>query len=178
MTRGDRTGKKWESQGSGYARQMPTESARDREEHALWRILFMSMIHLLNTVEADVKADSDLTLLDLGTLFVLAHAEHGRPMGQVAALFGVDPSVITYRVKRLEDRGYATRSPSPTDRRVTHAHITGPGRDALRASRAAMLASARTHLFAHLEPGDLPALHAALGHLYAGQRGPDDGTVR
>jgi DNA-binding MarR family transcriptional regulator len=157
---------------------MNEEATRDREEHALWRILFMSMIHLLNTVESDVKADSDLTLLDLGVLFALAHSEDGRPMGHIAVLFGVDPSVITYRIRRMEDRGYATRSPSATDRRVTHARITDAGRDALRASRAAMLASTRTHLFAHLEPDDLPALHAAFTHLHAGQLGLPPQTPR
>lgn len=148
---------------------MSTGSERDRGEHALWRVLFMSMIHLLNTVEADVKADSDLTLLDLGTLFALSHAADGRPMGQVAALFGVDPSVITYRVKRLETRGYVTRRPSSTDGRMIHAHITDDGRRALRSSRSAMLDSARVNFFSHLDPADLPALHDALVRLQAAQ---------
>ncbi|HEY0814685.1 MAG TPA: hypothetical protein VGE11_15525, partial [Pseudonocardia sp.] len=68
-----------------------------RDEHdadaALWRAVFISMINVLNTVETDVKTAQDLTLLDLGVLFSLVHVEQGRPMGQIAAIFGVDPSV-------------------------------------------------------------------------------------
>ena len=112
---------------------------------ALWRSVFISMIHVLNTVEAEVKSTQDLTLIDLGVLFALAHVEQGRPMGQIAAIFGVDPSVITYRVKRLESMGCVTRTRSSADRRHTHAVCTDTGRARLRQARPVMLDSAHRH---------------------------------
>lgn len=148
---------------------MEEDPDRARTEQVLWRSLFLSIMPVLNRVESDVKAASDLTLLDVGILFALAHSPGGRPMGQLAALFGVDPSVVTYRLGRLEKKKYAARAPSPADGRLIQATITEPGRRALRASRAAMLDSARERFFAHLEPADLPALEVAFSRLYEAQ---------
>lgn len=141
----------------------------DTDEQALWRLLFMSMIHLLNTVETEVKASDGLTLLDVGMLFALGHAGDGMPMGRVAALFGVDASVVTYRLKRLEARGLAQRVPSPVDRRITLARRTDAGQTALRVARASMLGSANTHFFAHVEPVQLPVLTEVFGALHTAQ---------
>ena len=140
------------------------------DEQALWRLLFMSMIHLLNTVESDVKASDDMTLLDLGVLFALGHAEEGMPMGRIAELFAVDASVLTYRLKRLEARGMAIRMPSPTDGRISLARRTDAGRAALRTARAHMLSSAHTHFFAHVRPSQMPVLAEVFYTLHAAQR--------
>ena len=154
----------------------------DIDEQGLWRLLFMSMIRLLNTVESEVKASDGLTLLDVGMLFALGHAGDGMPMGRVAALFGVDPSVVTYRLKRLEARGLAERVASADDRRITLARRTDAGRAALRAARTSMLSSAETHFFAHVEPAQMPvltdvfeALHAAQHAALAEHREPQAG---
>lgn len=135
------------------------------------------MIHLLNTVEADVKRSSDLTLLDLGILLALGHAGEGRPMGQLAGIFGVDPSVVTYRMKRLEGMGYATRTVSPSDRRVTSAQSTEAGRVALGTARTAMLDSAGRNFFSVVDPAQLPVLMAVFSQLQASQRHPDGTTA-
>ncbi len=153
----------------GYAAGMTGHREHDADA-ALWRSVFISMIHVLNSVEAEVKSAQDLTLLDLGVLFALGHAEQGRPMGQIAAIFGVDPSVITYRVKRMEAMGCVARTRSSTDRRLTHAVCTDTGRSRLRQARPVMLDSAHRHFLSALTPDNRPAVTDLFAALLAGQQ--------
>ena len=136
-----------------------TEKEREgAEELVLWRAMFISMTRLLNRVEGDVKTAHDLTLLDLGILLALSHSEDAAPMGSLAATFGVDPSVITYRVKRLEARGLAVRTAGVGDRRFTFARSTPGGRANMPDVLRTMLASAHRHLLSKLEPAEVPIL--------------------
>jgi len=125
---------------------------------ALWRALFISMTRLLNSVEGDVKATHDLTLLDLGILLALSHHDDAVAMGNLAATFGVDPSVITYRLKRLEARGLAIRTTGSRDRRFTFARSTPNGRAVMSDALRSMLDSADRHLLSKLEPSEVPVL--------------------
>jgi len=136
---------------------MADSSAQPEEEVALWRSMFVATTRLLHQVEGQVKPAVDLTLLDLGILFSLRGTGPQR-MGSLAVLFGVDPSVITYRVGRLERLGHVERGRGETDLRVTNAAITPSGQAALRTGRAAMLEAAREHFFAYVDPADLPVL--------------------
>ncbi|HEX3794161.1 MAG TPA: MarR family transcriptional regulator [Acidimicrobiales bacterium] len=52
----------------------------------------------------------------------------GISMGEMARGIGVDPSYITALVDDLDDRGLATREPSPNDRRVKIIVLTDAGR--------------------------------------------------
>ena len=140
---------------------MGERASRERQfgaELALWRALFISMTRLLNTVEGDVKAAHDLTLLDLGILLALSHHDDAAPMGSLAATFGVDPSVITYRLKRLEARGLATRATGPGDRRFTFVRSTRAGRVMMPDVLTSMLDSAHRHLLSKLEPAEIPVI--------------------
>lgn len=126
-----------------------TEADRARA----WRLLFITMTHVLNTVETDLKATDDLTIIDIGCLFAVNTAgAAGVPMGSLAALYAVDPSVITYRIKRLEQRGAVSREVHPGNRRYIHVLITDEGRRLLRRARGHLLASADEHLFQHVDP--------------------------
>ena len=136
----------------------PKHGREAAEELALWRALFISMTRLLNTVESDVKSTHDLTLLDLGILLALSHSEDAAPMGSLAATFGVDPSVITYRLKRLEARGLALRTAGSGDRRFTFARSTVEGRAVMPEALRSMLDSAHRHLLSRLEPAEVPVI--------------------
>lgn len=61
-------------------------------------------------------AAHDLTGVQAKLLGVVA--EHPVPMNQIATLLKCEPSNITGLVDRLAARGFVTRQPSPTDRRV------------------------------------------------------------
>jgi DNA-binding MarR family transcriptional regulator len=125
----------------------------DGDRARAWRLLFITMTNLLNTVESDLKGSDGLTLIDIGCLFALNSSESNvAPMGSLAALYAVDPSVITYRIKRLEERGMVVREVNPDNRRFTYAYITEDGRRLLRRARTRMLASADEHFFQHVGP--------------------------
>ena len=98
-------------------------------------------------------------------------------MGSLAALFGVDPSVITYRARRLESRGLATREANPDNRRFVRLQLTDPGRQTLRRARYQLLSSADDHFFAHLQPSDLTPLRHVLGVLHTAQHATSDVTA-
>ena len=61
-------------------------------------------------------AAHDLTGVQAKLLGVVA--EHPVPMNQIATLLKCEPANITGLVDRLAARGFVTRQPSPTDRRV------------------------------------------------------------
>jgi len=79
-------------------------------------------------------------------------------MSRLAGIFSVDPSVITYRVGRMERMGYAQRTSGDADRFVTRATITPSGSSLLRRGRSTTLLRAREHFFAHVPAEDLSAL--------------------
>ncbi len=138
----------------------------DTEEIQLWRPLAIAGTHLFNAIEAELKAAADLTHLDHLTLFSLRAArEQGRQMSEIAAMFGVDPSVITYRVKRLEARGLVRREASATDGRVVLAVITPEGLALLQALAPIHAAAVRASFLQHLEPGEAEAIAAIFRRL-------------
>lgn len=51
------------------------------------------------------------------------------PLGKIGVRLQVHPTSVTSLVDGLEKRGYAARSPHPTDRRATLATITPRGRE-------------------------------------------------
>ena len=91
-------------------------------------------------------------------------------MGSLAALYAVDPSVITYRVKRLEARGAVTREINQDNRRYVHVVITDDGRRLLRRARGHLLSSADHHFFDHLAPSAPAALVGLLEPLLDAQQ--------
>lgn len=131
--------------------------ASEADRARAWRLMFITMTHVLNSVETDLKATDELTVIDIGCLFAVNSAGAvGVSMGTLAALYAVDPSVITYRIKRLEARGAVIREINTDNRRYTHVLITEDGKRLLRRARGHMLASADEHFFQHLPP-DAPA---------------------
>lgn len=90
-------------------------------------------------------------------------------MGSLAELWGVDPSVITYRARRLEAKGLVDRRGTPVDHRYVLLRLTAEGRDVLRGARRQLLAAADTHFFDHLRNDDLGHLAQVLEHLQAGR---------
>jgi DNA-binding MarR family transcriptional regulator len=70
-------------------------------------------------------ATHDLTGVQAKLLGVVA--ERPVPMNQIATLLKCEPSNITGLVDRLAARGFVTRQPSPTDRRVKLVAATPAG---------------------------------------------------
>lgn len=105
---------------------------------------------------------------------MLRHAPDGLTMGHLARQFGTEPSVITYRSNRLEQRGQATRARRESDRREVLARLTTAGAQLCEQMGPVHVTSVRTHFLDHVPRRDLPALADAFHELYAAQRANDD----
>jgi DNA-binding MarR family transcriptional regulator len=93
---------------------------------------------LLGVVEAALKPYG-LTFAAYEALRLLAFTRRGvLPMGKIGDRLMVHPASVTNVVGRLERRGLVERRPSPDDRRVVLAAITGPGRDLAEEATAAL----------------------------------------
>ena len=149
---------------------------------AAWSPFVVATMHLHAELERDLKAAFDVTLLDHGILLMLRHsasgvrlppavsgATGGLTMGHLAAQFGTEASVITYRVKRLEGRDLVTRERGEPDRREVYVRITAVGERLCEQMGPVHVASVRRHFLDHIPRRDLPALADAFTRLYRAQ---------
>jgi len=81
----------------------------------------------------------DLTFPRYEALMLLYLSRAGElPLGKMGARLQVHPTSVTNLIDGLEQRGYATRKPHPSDRRATLATITGRGRKVAAAATEAL----------------------------------------
>lgn len=144
----------------------------DPAEMSAWHPLVVSGMHLFAALDRDLRDAFDVTLLDHGILLMLQNTLSGLTMGHLAEQFGVEASVITYRVRRMEERGLATRQRRDGDRRLVHARITRSGQRLCDRIGPAHADSVRRHFFDHVPRKDLPALADAFDRLYRSQHTP------
>jgi DNA-binding MarR family transcriptional regulator len=103
----------------------PSSAGRDR---AAAREAWQAMSELVLDNERR-RAVSEQTGLSFGKLRALRRiASQPRPMGELAALLGVDPPNLTPLIDDLERSGLVERQPHPTDRRVKLVAATDSGR--------------------------------------------------
>lgn len=85
---------------------------------------------------------------------------------ELAEIEGLNPTMCSRMLGKLEDAGFVSRSPDPDDKRVVRTHITPAG-----ARLSSQLRTLRTALFAEhlaeLDDTHLDALHDALPALEA-----------
>ncbi len=98
-----------------------------------------------------------LTFARYEALMLLYYSRNGAlPLGKMGRRLQVHPTSVTNLVDGLERRGYATRTPHPSDRRTTLATITTAGRRQAEAATGALHA---------IRFGTLPLDDDALGQL-------------
>ncbi|MCX6430319.1 MAG: MarR family transcriptional regulator [Actinobacteria bacterium] len=143
----------------------------DEKEMAAWGPFVVSTMHLMAQLERDLKHSFDVTLLDHGILLMLQNSPNGLTMGHLADQFGTEASVITYRLTRLEERGFAQRARSQEDSREVHARITSAGVALCDQMGPVHITSVRKNFIDHVPRRDLPAIADAFEKLYGAQRG-------
>lgn len=129
------------------------------EEMAAWRPFVITATSVVSALDAEMRAAFDISHLDHGMLAVL-EVQPGRQarMTDLARTFCVDPSNITYRVRRLEKRGLVERAGCPTDRRVVYARLTDRGAQLMRDAWPMHAAGIRRHFLDHVTPDQLPVI--------------------
>ncbi len=99
----------------------------------------------------DALRDLDLTFARYEVLMLLHLSRRGAlPMGVVGSRLQVHPTSVTSAVARLEEQGFVTREPHPTDGRARLAVLTDEGR------RVARTATERLNAGVFVDPGMSP----------------------
>ena len=141
----------------------------DPEEAGLWEPYVLSTLNLFAAIDAELKRDFDIIHLDYGVLNQLVSNPGGVRMSDLAVMFGVDPSVITYRVSRMERRGLVERVSVPSDGRGVLAVVTAEGKALMEDAAPKHVATVRDQFLAHVDRGDLPVLTRAFERIRANQ---------
>jgi DNA-binding MarR family transcriptional regulator len=151
----------------------------DEQEMAAWHPFVVAGMHLFAQLDRDLRAALDVTLLDHAILLMLRETPDGLTMGHLANQFGTEPSVITYRVNRMEARGLAQRERRGTDRRLVFARITSAGERLCDEAGPVHISSVRQHFMDCVPRSALPVLADVFTRLHAAQRvqRSDDDTV-
>jgi len=100
---------------------------KDAVAAVVWRLMAgFSYAQFQHGSQQEVMRELGLTPGDLKALFWL-DPERPQPMRAMAEAFGVDASMVTWLVDRLEEKGLAERRPLPSDRRVKTVVPTAAG---------------------------------------------------
>ena len=143
------------------------------EEMRAWVPFIISVLHLLAVLDAELKEAFDLSHLDYGILMLLNQTpERRQRMSDLASAFGVDPSNITYRIRRMEARGLVERCADNTDGRVVEAQLTNDGLILVRKAQIVHVQGARQHFLNHIEPQQLEVIANVFGTLLSIQQSP------
>jgi DNA-binding MarR family transcriptional regulator len=133
------------------------------DEETLLRELGRVMIVLPRAIDADMMREQRLPLSEYTTLMHLSEAPHRlMRMSELAAVGNVSLSGMTRIVTRLEKQGLIERVRCDEDARGWNAVLTDAGLARLEQAWPAHLASARRHVFDHVEGTDLTQLIRAL----------------
>ncbi len=73
----------------------------------------------------------DMTMAQIKALFTISQGQEV-PVSGIAEFLGVGQPTASHLVDKLVRQGFAGRSESPTDRRVTLVHLTPKGQDLVR----------------------------------------------
>ncbi|MFE2427737.1 MarR family winged helix-turn-helix transcriptional regulator [Streptomyces sp. NPDC059373] len=133
------------------------------DEEALLRELGRVMIVLPRVIDADMMREEHLPLSEYTTLMHLSEAPNRlMRMSELAAVCNLSLSGITRVVTRLEKQELVERVRCDQDGRGWNAVLTDAGLARLEKAWPSHLASARRHVFDHIEGTDLTQLIHAL----------------
>jgi DNA-binding MarR family transcriptional regulator len=128
------------------------------EEKQAWTGLISLILLMPGQLEAPLR-DVDLTLFEYLTLSHISEAPGRRiRMSELAFLTSGSLSRLSNVVKRLEQRGWVTRSPDPEDGRYTLAALTGTGYEVVVDAAPVHVRSVRELVLDRLTKADRQAL--------------------
>lgn len=97
-----------------------------------WSALLVAHRRLTSTLDAELRANADMTLDEYDVLHQLRRAGEPIRMSELAAQVLISRPTTTRVVDRLVGRGWVDRHQDPADRRVVRVGLTGTGRVVLR----------------------------------------------
>ena len=100
-----------------------------------------------------------------------AAAERTLTMGELARLAAISPSRLSHAVAAMEERGWVTRRPCPTNRRIQYATLTDAGLSLLEGVAPGHVAEVRRLVFDRLTRDEVTRLRSLALRLLAGLDG-------
>ncbi len=143
------------------------------DEQAAWRVLLRTTLGLVDRLDAELRAEHDLTFGDYEILAHLSSGADGRlRMTDLAGRALVSKSRLTHAIARLEERGLVRREPDEHDGRGVQAALTARGRSLLERAAPTHVDGVRRLLIDQLPEGGVEALVEALEPVRDGLFGP------
>ncbi len=125
------------------------------DERRAWLALYAVSTLLPGTLDAHLFREARITLFDYHVLAMLSESEEGSlPMSELAARSNASLSRLSHVAKKLEARGWLSRSPSTHDGRVTTAVLTGEGMEAVQRLAVKHVDKVRELVFDSLDTRD------------------------
>jgi DNA-binding MarR family transcriptional regulator len=148
-------------------------SAVTDERLAAWRAFLFAQATLLAQLDAELQADSGLTLAEFDALVQLALTRERRlRMSALADRVLLSRSGVTRLVDRLERDGWVTRESCTPDGRGAYAVLTAAGLRRVRRALPRHLASVERLFVEPIGPVDLAAVERGLARVAAANGRP------
>lgn len=128
--------------------EVPHADWLDDAETETWLQVWSMMTWLPARLDAQLKADADLSLAEYNVLSQLSMAP-GRRM-RLSDLSDVTNTTLSHLSRvasRMERQGWLERQPDPTDGRTTFAQLTAPGLAVVESAAAGHVATVRRYVF-------------------------------
>jgi DNA-binding MarR family transcriptional regulator len=126
------------------------------EELRMWRAFIDASTGVLHRVEADLRADSNLSFDDYEVLVHLSeHPDRRLRMSELTERLVASKSGLTLRIDRLSGRGLVRREPCEDDKRSIYAVLTEEGFDTIKRIAPDHVGSVRRHLLDALTDADV-----------------------
>ena|ERR1051325_5753895 len=126
------------------------------EEMAAWEPLAALLVKLPPALDAQVQRDIGVNHFEYGVLAYLAKTSDRRlRLRDLAARIGGSLSRVSHVVKRLEQRGWVVREPTPDDSRYADVVLTDAGFEAGAMAAPGHVATVRRLVIDQLSPTQL-----------------------
>jgi len=136
------------------------------DELRAWLKLAGVMLKLAPALDSQLQRDSDLTHFDYLCLAMLSETEDRTlAMSALAGSTNASLSRLSHVVTKLERRGWVSRIPSPSSKRVTLVTLTDDGYDVLVKAAPGHVETVRSLVFDGLAAEDVAALERIAGHV-------------
>lgn len=132
------------------------------EEDRAWRALWSLMTWLPTRLDAQLRAESGMSLAEYGALSQISEApERTVRLGELAASANMTLSHLSRVIARMERAGWVTRFPDPEDGRFTLGRLTPEGWEQVAAAAPRHVRTVRRYVFDALTQEQVAALGGA-----------------
>ncbi len=146
------------------AREVPSPTRwLTQEEMAAWLPLLRVVQLLPQAMDRQLRKDAGIRHAYYQVLVHLsAQPDRTLSMGELARLAATSPSRLSHAVAAMEERGWVTRRPCATDRRVQYAGLTDAGLSLLERVAPGHVADVRRLVFDRLTEDEVARLRSLM----------------